>query len=545
MNKRASIVLVMAMVISCLGVVQLPSRVSAQVRKDADNPAKISAGSVAVKNDGTVWAWGANSGYEGGRSVPWTTPTDMGLTDVVSVSAGSTHFLALKRNGTVWAWGHNYQGQLGDGTTTNSVMPVAVKGLTDVVSISGGAYYSVALKNDGSVWAWGSNTQSWLVADEQNDRISTPVQVKGLTDVIAISSGGGHVMAVKDDGSVWAWGSNTSGQLGVEELFFSHEPVQIQGLTDVIAVSAGGMHSVALRTDGSVWAWGYNSYGQLGDGTTYQRRKPVQVKGLTEVISVSAGGDSTLALRSDGTVWACGLNQYGQFGEGETGVWSTAAPIKGLEDLVAVSAEQSNTLVLERDGTVWSMGRNLYGELGNGSREPSSLPVKALIELGPQPDRPILERPSQPIAPPTVPSLPAQPMSSTVLVNGQRVAFEAYTINGSNYFRLRDLALALNGSEVQFEVTWDGSKNAINLLSHHPYSVAGGELSMSGLAAVQTAYLTTSDIHLDGTLIVLTAYNIGGSNYFMLRDLGWTLGFAVEWDEAANAIRIDTSRGGY
>ncbi len=542
MGKRVFTVALVMMLISGLGSVQSAQTVFAQTVGGVDSLARISAGSVAVKNDGTVWAWGANSGYEGGRSVPWTTPTDVGLTDVVSVSAGSTHFLALKRDGAVWAWGHNYEGQLGDGTTSNSVMPVAVKGLTDVVSISGGAYYSVALKQDGTVWAWGSNTQSWLVADEENDRISTPVQVKGLTDIIAISSGGGHVMAVKDDGSVWAWGSNTSGQLGVEELFFSHEPVQIQGLTDVIAVSAGGMHSVALRTDGSVWAWGYNSYGQLGDGTTYQREKPVQVKGLTEVISVSAGGDSTLALRSDGTVWACGLNQYGQFGDGETGVWSTAAPIKGLEDLVAVSAEQSNTLVLERDGTVWSMGRNLYGELGNGSMEPSSFPVKALIELGPQPDRPIFERPSQPIAPPAVPSLPAQPMSSTVLINGQRVAFEAYTINGNNYFKLRDLAMALSGSQAQFDVTWDGSKNAVNLLSNHPYSVVGGELSVSGSQATQTAYRATADIHRDDTLMAgLTVYTIGGNNYFMLRNLGDVMGFSVDWDGAANAIKIDTT----
>lgn len=547
MNKRISALFLAIIIITCLGAVLPSGLVSAQSVGDQKNSSRISSGggTAAIKNDGTVWAWGANSGYPGGHSAAWEIPVEMeGLTDVVSVAAGSTHFIALKSDGTLWAWGHNYQGQLGDGTTTNSVMPVPVEGLTDVISVSGGAYYSVALKKDGSVWAWGSNTQSWLVADDPNDRISTPVQVKGLDNVITLSAGGSHVIALKEDGTVWAWGSNTSYQLGIEGIYQVREPLQINGLTDVRLVVAGGMHTVALRNDGTVWAWGSNIYGQLGDGTTYQQRgTPAQIEGLTNVVSVSLGGDFTIALKSDGTVWACGTNEYGQLGDGAPAICTTPVQVSGLSDVVAVSAARSNIAALGKDGTVWSQGRNMYGYLGDGTTNDSSTPVKTLIELGPQPDRPIITTPSQPSSAQAKPVVQAQPMSSTVLINGKKVDFEAYSISGNTYFKLRDLAAALNGSEVQFEVTWDGTKNAINLLSDHPYpAMGGGEPSTSGNAATKTSYLTTSAIYLDGKQVSLTAYSISDNNYFKLRDIGTALNFGVEWDGSANAIKIDTTR---
>lgn len=131
--------------------------------------------------------------------------------------------------------------------------------------------------------------------------------------------------------------------------------------------------------------------------------------------------------------------------------------------------------------------------------------------------------------------------SSKVLVNGKAVSFEAYAINGNNYFKLRDVAMAINNTDKNFEVSWDGTKNAINLISSKLYTVAGGELKVSGKKTSQTANLSTSKIYMDGEEINLTAYTIGGSNYFKLRDLASVIDFGVVWDGNTNTIGIDTS----
>lgn len=147
---------------------------------------------------------------------------------------------------------------------------------------------------------------------------------------------------------------------------------------------------------------------------------------------------------------------------------------------------------------------------------------------------------SKPSAPPAAET--ARPTSSTVLINGIGVSFEAYNINGSNYFKLRDLAQALRGTEKQFEVTWDGTARAINLISNKAYTSVGGELA-KGDGTQKTARLNTSAIYMDGKQISLTAYTINGSNFFKLRDLGVAFDFDVSWDGAKNTIVVDTSKG--
>jgi Copper amine oxidase N-terminal domain len=135
----------------------------------------------------------------------------------------------------------------------------------------------------------------------------------------------------------------------------------------------------------------------------------------------------------------------------------------------------------------------------------------------------------------------AQTNNSIVMIDGEKMAFEAYTIDGYNYFKLRDLAMALNGSKKQFDVTWDGSKNAINLLTNQAYSVAGGELLPSGQTQNQNAIAATSNLYIDGNEITLTAYTINNYTYFKLRDVGQAINFGVSWDGSANTIRIDTA----
>jgi alpha-tubulin suppressor-like RCC1 family protein len=278
----------------------------------------ISAGSIhsaAVKSDGTVWTWGDNtSGQLGNGTVERKLlPTQVpGLTDVVEVSAGGFHTLALKADGTVWAWGHNSHGELGNGTTADSLVPVQVvdvEGLafSGVVAISAGGLHSLALKADGTVWAWGLNFNGELgigTIGTTDTNSSVPVKVQrrvdavlvDLTNMVAIAGGVHHSVAIRSDGTAWAWGKNFNGELGNGTTTDSPFAVQVTGLTGVVAVAAGSTHSLAATSDGTAWAWGFNGSGRLGDGTTEKRSVPVQVSGLTEVITVAAGSFHSLAI---------------------------------------------------------------------------------------------------------------------------------------------------------------------------------------------------------------------------------------------------------
>jgi len=266
---------------------------------DLTNVKTISAGgyySIALKNDGTVWAWG--SGYYGqlGNNtvdIPSFTPVQVQgpggvgfLNNVLTISAGQNNTLALKNDGTAWAWGRNDAGQIGNGTTTDALVPFQVQGpggvgfLNNVSAVSVGEVHSLALLSDGTVRAWGNNDHGQLGDGSTTTRL-TPVQVSGLTNVLAISAGGHFSVALKSDGTVWAWGSGQNGQIGdggspADRL----TPVQVSGLTNVLAISAGLDHALALKNTGTVWAWGYNGFGQIGVGTNTDALTPVPVSGF-------------------------------------------------------------------------------------------------------------------------------------------------------------------------------------------------------------------------------------------------------------------------
>ena len=278
--------------------------------------------SLALKSDGSVVAWGDNvTGQLGdGTNTASNTPVQVsGLTNnVIAIVAGSDHSLALKSDGSVVAWGDNATGQLGNGTNTASNTPVQVSGLTSgVIAIASGSDHSLALKSDGSVVAWGDNLSGQL-GNGNNNSSNSPVAVSGLTSgVIAIASGSDHSLALKSDGSVVTWGDNLSGQLGNGNNNSSNSPVAVSGLTSgVTAIAGGGDHSLALKNDGSVVAWGDNQLGQLGNGNNIASNTPVQVSGLTDAEAIATGGNHSLALKSDGTAWAWGDNQFGQLGDG-------------------------------------------------------------------------------------------------------------------------------------------------------------------------------------------------------------------------------------
>jgi alpha-tubulin suppressor-like RCC1 family protein len=233
-----------------------------------------------------------------------------GLSGVTAISASREYSLALLSNGTVMAWGYNFYGQLGNGTTTDSHVPVAVCAagtvgtcptgpyLSGVTAISAGSYHSLALLSNGTVMAWGNNIFGEL-GNGTTTKSNVPVAVSGLSGVTAISAGSWHSLALLSNGTVMAWGYNGNGQLGNGTGTDSHVPVAVSGLGGVTAISAGERHSLALLSNATVMAWGFNQYGQLGNGTTTSSLVPVAVSGLKGVTAISGGLYHSLAVRAE------------------------------------------------------------------------------------------------------------------------------------------------------------------------------------------------------------------------------------------------------
>ncbi|MBZ5624584.1 MAG: protein kinase [Acidobacteriia bacterium] len=271
------------------------------------------------------------------------------------------------------ALGHNTYGQLGDGGTADTVELVRVAAMNKVVAISSGLIHSLALRSDGTVWAWGRNSNGQL-GTGSTTASNRPVRVRGLNHVVAIAAGFQHSLAITTDGTVWSWGANFTGQLGTRNKLDAESPARISGLAGVVAIAGGAAHSLAVKSDGSVWAWGFNGNGQtghIGPDTT----APTQVLGIGHVVAVAGGGAHSLALKSDGTLWAWGYNEFGQLGNGTN--LDSSAPIRvaGLSNVVAITAGDDYSLALKSDGTVWGWGRNSDEEMGNGTNTASSLPV--------------------------------------------------------------------------------------------------------------------------------------------------------------------------
>ena len=242
-------------------------------------------------------------------------------------------------------------------------LPSRFRIFTGVVAVAAGTNHSLALKADGTVWAWGWNTFGQL-GDGSGVNQNAPVKISGLTNVKAIAAGGVHSLALLADGSVLAWGGNTYGELG--DGTTTNRPLPISVWTGT-AIACGQYHSLAMQQDGSIYAWGSNSNGQLGDGTTLSRKTPKPVVGVAGAAFIASGAYTTLAIKNDGSVLAWGWNAYGQIGDGTTTDRAAPTATKNLTNAVAIASGQAHCLALKADGTVWAWGWNAYGQAGNGT----------------------------------------------------------------------------------------------------------------------------------------------------------------------------------
>jgi alpha-tubulin suppressor-like RCC1 family protein len=278
----------------------------------------------------------------------------------------------VKRDGTLWAWGDNTSGQLGIGNTTGQTVPVEVG--SGYASVAAGFDFAAAVKTDGTLWVWGGNVLGQLGTGDTVSH-ATPVQVARLGNgVTAVAAGDRHTLAVKADGTLWAWGSNGSGQLGTGGTSLQPQttPVQVVQVGNGLAsVAAGSFHTVAVKADGTLWTWGTGFAGQLGTGDTVDHPTPVQVgSGFS---SAAAGSVHTLAVKADGTLWAWGDNGSGQLGTGDK--TQRAVPVQVGSGFTSVSTAEEHTAALKADGSIWTWGNNLEGQLGLGFAGRSMVPV--------------------------------------------------------------------------------------------------------------------------------------------------------------------------
>jgi alpha-tubulin suppressor-like RCC1 family protein len=360
-------------------------------KKERELYPKIACGchtTILLKEDGTVWAWGRNSfgALGNGSEIDSPAPVQVsGLIGVTAISAACEYNIALKSDGTVWSWGSNEYGGLGNGSKTNSNIPVLAAELTGVTAITGGSDHTLALKSDGTVWSWGNNSFGQIADGTKNNEFSkndpdndqlTPVQVPGLTGIKAIAASRGHSLALKTDGTLWAWGRNDLGQLGDGTNQERVTPVQVRDpegtgfLTDITMIAAGGSYggnSAAIRSDGTLFLWGDNNDGQLGDGSEKTRLLPGIVPGLTGVKSVAIGGQHVIALKLDGTVWAWGYNNDRQLGIGTDEDTNIPVQIPELSGIQEISAGSAHNVAIDEKGIVFIWGDDSYGQLGDGT----------------------------------------------------------------------------------------------------------------------------------------------------------------------------------
>ena len=319
-------------------------------------------------------SWGHNNyGQLGtGNTTSYSSPVQVGsLTNWLTLAASGYASFGIKTDGTLWSWGNGTNGVLGLGNTTNYSSPKQIGALTNWLQISSGAYYGTcsAIKTDGTLWSWGRNESGQLGQGDIISR-SSPTQIGSLTTWYYVSVSQDHVLAIKTDGTLWSWGNNQYGQLGLGNITKYSSPKQVGSLTSWLRLTGGvyqGGTGLAIKTDGTLWSWGLNNTGQLGLGNVTFYSSPKQVGSLTNWSKITGGGRSTLAIKTDGTLWSWGNNSQGQIGLGNRTNYSSPKQVGALTSWSSVNVPYQFCVATKTDGTLWAWGQNNNGQLGLGN----------------------------------------------------------------------------------------------------------------------------------------------------------------------------------
>ena len=330
---------------------------------------------VALRSDGLLFTWGYNPDGElgDGSVINRSSPVQIPSGSWTQISTQDYTVFAINTVGQLWGWGYQNNGQLGDNTNTPRSSPVQIGVGSSWNSVYSGSSFSVAIRSDGTLWGWGLNGYGQLGLNTTNS-MSSPVQISA-SSYTQVMTGASHVVVQRSDGTLWAWGYNTDGELGdgttvaksspvqvISGLIYTSSPVQIS-TSSWIAVSAGDSHSVALRSDYTIWGWGSNMLGQLG------------ITGSTLSTAVIGGGASfTAFINGDGRLWTWGNNGNGQLGQLNTSTYSSPAVI-GFYSWTSLSVGQSHMLAIRSDSTLWAWGYNGVGQLGTNDTVSRSSPV--------------------------------------------------------------------------------------------------------------------------------------------------------------------------
>jgi len=316
-----------------------------------------SSHTVAIRDDGTLWAWGFNiNGQLGdGTTTDSYVPKQIGTdTSWKSLAAGTGHTIAIKNDGSLWLWG----GMMGNVTT-----PTRIGTDTNWVQAAGGLETCFAIKADGSLWAWGTNYNNLLglpsSANTNGNLVETPTRIGNDSDWLFVDAGLYYVSAIKKNGTLYTWGTDADTDI-------IRTPTKVGQDSDWASVAVGYDHWIGLKTNGTVWAWGNNSDAQFGNGTTTSSKTPVRINAETDWAQIKVGMRNSYFIKKNGTLWSSGLNDTGQMGVGDFEMHTTITQVGKDVNWVTVSAERVQAMGLKNDKSAWVWGENYYGELGLG-----------------------------------------------------------------------------------------------------------------------------------------------------------------------------------
>ena len=351
---------------------------------------KISGGSrstSAIDKNGRAWAWGQNALGQLGDNTTISKLTPVSVLGAVKtfceISSKGYTVLAIDKSGRLWGWGDNFYGQLGDNSVTSRLTPVSVLGATKTFCKISCYLATAAIDKNGRAWAWGYNNQGQVGDNSITSRL-TPVSVLGAIKTFCQISSGSCILAIDKNGRAWGWGYNSFGAIGDNTTISKLTPVSVLGATKTFCkIDTRHRHSLALDKNGRAWAWGFNSSGQLGDNTTVSKSTPVAISGTTKtfcIISTNTyNAGTTLAIDKNGRAWGWGTNGSGTIGDGTVTCRLTPVSVLGaVKTFCGIAVGFSHSAAIDKNGKIWTWGSSLRGELGDNTTVSKFTPVSIL-----------------------------------------------------------------------------------------------------------------------------------------------------------------------